>query len=77
MITMKVVKTIEVDAPNLGERIKEVRSKDKRTLTDIASAAGMSVQNWYRIEGERQVLSLEQLRRIESVLGVDFGVRFE
>ena len=72
----KVVRTIEIDVPNLGERIKGARKSDSRSVTQIAGAAGMSVQNWYRIENERQTLPENVLRLIESVLGVDFGVKF-
>jgi transcriptional regulator with XRE-family HTH domain len=73
---MKVVRTIELDVPNLGERIKDARKSDSRSVTQIAGAAGMSVQNWYRIENERQTLPENVLRMIESVLGVDLGVKF-
>ena len=68
---VKVVRTIAVDVPDLGARIREARKADKRNMTDIASAAGMSVQNWYRIEDEKQMLAEETLRKIEEVLGID------
>ncbi|MEM6434500.1 MAG: helix-turn-helix transcriptional regulator [Cyanobacteria bacterium P01_D01_bin.115] len=75
--SVKVYRTIEVDAPGLGELIKEARKNDERTLGKISAAAGMSSQNWYRIEEERQSLPEETLRLIEKVLQVDFGVSFE
>lgn len=79
--SVKVVKTIEVECPGLGDRIKEGRELAKRerglTITQVAAAAGMSVQNWYRIEKERQTLPLETLRLIEQVLGIDLGVNFD
>jgi transcriptional regulator with XRE-family HTH domain len=74
---MKVIRTIAVDVPDLGAKIKAARQSDKRGVTSIASAAGMSVQNWYRIENERQSLSEEVLRLIERVLEIDFGVDFQ
>ncbi|ABW32246.1 conserved hypothetical protein (plasmid) [Acaryochloris marina MBIC11017] len=37
----------------------------------------MSATNWYRIESEKQLLPEETLRKIESVLGVDFGIKFD
>ena len=74
---MKVVRTIAIDAPGLGDRIKAARESDRRPLLSICKALGMSPQNWYRIEKEEQTLPWETLKQIESILGVDFGVRFD
>ena len=77
---VEVVKTLKIDVPDLGARIEQAR-RDKvqsgASMTAIAAAAGMSVQNWYRIEKERQSLPVETLRLIESALGVAFGVEFD
>ncbi|MBE7384357.1 MAG: helix-turn-helix transcriptional regulator [Leptolyngbya sp. SIO1E4] len=74
---MTILKEVSTYAPGLGDRIKAARERDERPLHEIASAAGMSSQNWYRIEKERQTLPVETLRLIEQVLEVDFGVSFE
>lgn len=74
--SVRVVRTVEVEVPELGKRIREARKGDARSVTQIAAAAGMSVQNWYRIEDEKQSLPEETLRLIEAVLGVDFGINF-
>jgi transcriptional regulator with XRE-family HTH domain len=74
--SVRVVRTVEVEVPELGKRIREARKEDARSVTQIAAAAGMSVQNWYRIEDEKQSLPEETLRLIESVLGIDFGIKF-
>lgn len=76
---MKVVRTIEVEVPDLGDRIKKAREKAKatngRSLTQLAAMAGMTTANWYRIEGEKfNSLPFETLKRIESALDTDFGV---
>lgn len=73
---VKVVRTIELEVLDLGRQIKTARKADGRSVTEIAAAAGMSVQNWYRIEDERQSLPEDTLRLIEKVLGIDFGVVF-
>jgi transcriptional regulator with XRE-family HTH domain len=73
---VEVIRTIKVSAPELGKRIREARKADGRSVTQIAAAAGMSVQNWYRIEDEKQALPEDTLRLIEKVLSVDFGVSF-
>lgn len=74
---MRLIRVTEIEVEGLGDRIRKARKDDGRNLTDIASAAGMSAQNWHRIESEKQVVTEEVLRKIESVLGVDFGVSFE
>jgi len=74
--SVEVSRVQKIDVPNLGTKIKAARKADQRTLAAIAAAAGMSTQNWYRIEDERQTLPEETLRLIEQVLNVDFGVSF-
>lgn len=71
---MQIERRTLTDAPGLGKRIKEARKASPRTLKALAEAAGMHPVNWYRIEEEKQVLPIETLRKIEAVLGVDFGV---
>lgn len=79
--TVKVIRTLEIEVPNLGKKIKDARNKIKnekgKTITDLASASGMSAQNWYRIENERQTLPEETLRLMESALECSFGVSFD
>ncbi|BDA74346.1 hypothetical protein CAL7716_085120 [Calothrix sp. PCC 7716] len=73
---MKVTKTVSIEAPGLGAKIKAAREADPRSLKAICEIAGMSQMNWYRIEDEKQTLPVETLRKIEEVLGVDFGISF-
>lgn len=72
--TVRLQKTIDWEVPDLGIRIKAAREADERPVWKIAAEAGMSAQNWYRIEKEGQVLPLETLRKIETVLGRDFEI---
>ncbi len=75
---MVVRKTIDIEVPDLGERIKQARLSDPRSLTEICRQIPMSTMNWYRIEDHTtKALPIETLRKIEEVLGVDFGVRFD
>ena len=78
---VKVIRTLEVEVPSLGQKIKEARNKIKneqgKTITDLASASGMSAQNWYRIENERQTLPEETLRLMEAALECSFSVTFD
>ena len=74
---MKVVKTIEVEGPGLGEKIKQLRQADGRSLKSICKSVGMTPMNWHRIENEKQTLPLETLRRIESVFTIDLGISID
>lgn len=72
-----VQRTVEVEVFNLNLKIKEARKADSRSITELSAAAGMSAANWYRIESGEPILPESTLRKIEIVLGVDFGVRFD
>ncbi|ARV62848.1 transcriptional regulator [Nostocales cyanobacterium HT-58-2] len=77
---MKVRRIIkqEVDIPGLGERIKQAREADSRSVTEIAKACNISRNYWYQLEAEAVLggVAEDTLRKIEEVLGVDFGVKF-
>lgn len=78
LVLMKVKKVLEIEVPGLGDRIRKVREADSRSLAEICRQIPMSSMNWYRIEAEEtKALPIETLRRIEEVLGVDFGVKFD
>lgn len=69
---------MDKEVPGLGQRIKDIRKADSRSLTRLAADAGMTTANWYAIESEEiKALPIETLRRIEEVLGVDLGVHFD
>ncbi|MFB2836383.1 helix-turn-helix domain-containing protein [Floridanema evergladense] len=78
---MQVKRVVEViqDFPELGKRIKQVREKDERSLTQICREAGISRAYWYQLEAEdlRAPATEEIVRKIEAVLGVDLGVKFD
>jgi transcriptional regulator with XRE-family HTH domain len=75
---MQVKKVQVMVVPNLGKRIREARIASGLSPTEVAFHAGVSAPRLYQIEGmaETETLLLSVLRRIEAVLGVDFGVRF-
>lgn len=77
-VPVEIERVIRVKAPDIGARIKAVRERDPRSVDELAKSAGMTRANWYRIEREENVvLPEETLRKIEAVLGVDFGVKFD
>jgi transcriptional regulator with XRE-family HTH domain len=69
----------EVDAPDLGARIKKARENSGKAVTKLAKEVGVSRHYWYQLEAEAVLggMSEETLRKVESVLGVDFGVQFD
>ncbi len=72
---MKVIRTTIIEIPSLGEKIKQARENDNRSLTKICQLVGMTTSNWYRIEKEdTKALPEETLKKIEEVLGVDLRV---
>lgn len=75
-VLMKVVRKTVLEVPGLGQRIKQAREADPRSLKALAESAGMTPMNWYRIEAEEQELPEDTLRKIEQALGIDCGVKF-
>lgn len=78
-VKVKRIVKQEIDVPDLGEKIKRARESDRRSLSSLAKAAGISRNYWYQLEEEAVMGGVAEstLRKIEDVLGVDFGVRFE
>ena len=78
---VQVKRTIEVvqNFPGLGQLIKDARERDERSLTQICRAADISRSYWYQLEAEdlRAPATEEIIRKVEQVLGVDLGVRFD
>ncbi len=77
-LLMKVRKVFDVEVPGLGAKIKAAREADSRSLLSICREVDMTPMYWYKIEAEEvKALPIETLSRIETVLGVDFGVSFD
>ncbi len=73
---MRIVKGKEF--PGIGNRIKQAREDDSRTLTQLAATAGISVSYWNRIENESvKNLPIETIWGIEKALNIDLGVSFD
>lgn len=74
----RVVETV-LDFPGLGQKIRQARERDQRTLTDICRDCKLSRSYWYQLEKEdlRAPATEDVIRRIEQVLNIDLGVNFE
>ncbi len=76
--TVKVRRYQETEVPDFGERLKKTRIGDGRSVQVLATLAGISVGYWYQLEKEdREWISEEVLRSIESVLNIKFGAQFD
>ncbi len=77
-VSVQIERVMRIDAPGIGAKIKEIRERDPRPVEELAKAANMTRANWYRIEREENdVLPEPTLRKIEQVLGANFGVKFD
>ena len=78
-LQVKRVKTSVIDFPDLGQRIKEAREKDNRSLVQICKDCDISRAYWYQLEAEdmRSAVTEEIIRKIEKVLNIDLGVSFD
>jgi ribosome-binding protein aMBF1 (putative translation factor) len=74
---LKVKRTQTVEIPGLGRRIRAARERDPRSLAELCRQVDLSTMYWFQVEHEKVAsITEETLRKIEQVLGVDFGVRF-
>jgi transcriptional regulator with XRE-family HTH domain len=72
---MKIRINRTIIVKGLGRAIRKARKADVRTLKELAALIDVTTQTWDRIEREQQSISIERLRKIEEVLGKDFGVK--
>jgi transcriptional regulator with XRE-family HTH domain len=74
----RLVETV-VDVPGLGQRIREFRTNDSRSVAELCRLVGISRAYWYQLESEdlRSPVSESVVRRIEEVLGIDLDVNFD
>lgn len=69
--------SFEKEFPDLGKKIRTARQESGKTLTELAYAAGISVNHWVRIENEGVKLLPETvLRGIEKALNIDLEVSY-
>lgn len=64
------------ESPDVGERLRLVRTARRRTLREIAAEAGVSESFLSQVERGRSTASVATLRRIAVALGVSLGDLF-
>ncbi|MBC1220966.1 helix-turn-helix transcriptional regulator [Nostoc sp. UCD121] len=76
---MKIRRYTDIEISGLGGKIKQARKADGRSVEVLAGEADISRSYWHDIEAERirDALPEDTLRKIERVLGIDLGVKFD
>jgi transcriptional regulator with XRE-family HTH domain len=74
----RIVETVR-DFPGLGQKIRQARERDERSVTDLCRECGLSRSYWYQLENEdlRAPATEDVIRRIEAVLKIDLEVDFD
>ena len=74
---MKVVRSIEIDVPNLGDSIAKAIKNDGRSVQVIATYAGISDSTLYNIMKETYgQVSIDTVRSLEKVLNAQLVENF-
>jgi len=68
MVTMTVTETLQ---KRLARRVRELRRKLGLTLKVAAERAALHWRHWQKIEAGEANVTLDTLRRLGEVLGVD------
>lgn len=67
---------MEVEVQGLGQKIRDARGR--KTIKEVATLADLSRKAWHEIESEKAPAIMDAtLKRIESALGVNFGIKFD
>jgi hypothetical protein len=78
LIDMRVIRRQELNVPGLVEKIQAAMDASDQAITTICGKAGFSYQYWRSIaRAKNPSISEDKVRKLEEVLGVDFGVTFE
>jgi transcriptional regulator with XRE-family HTH domain len=76
-VKVRRIERKEVEIPDLNRRIADAQKDSGKPIAVICKMVGFSRSYWYQmINGKEEAIAEETLRKIEEVLGVDFGVSF-
>src|SRR4029434_7179069 len=62
--------SMEINAKNIGVRLKEIRRTLEQTLAEVSKATGVSISNLSKIENNQISPSFDIMKRICDGLGV-------
>ncbi len=76
LAVIKVRRVQETEIPDLSQKLKDARGDTP--LSQIARRAGITRQALQNFEsGKVGAIAYPTLKKLEQVLGVDFGVKFD
>lgn len=77
-VAMKVRRVQEIDIADLPQRIRQSREAKGLSLVGLHKASGISRLSLRRFElGDVAAIAYPTLQKLEQVLEVDFGVKFD
>jgi transcriptional regulator with XRE-family HTH domain len=76
-VKVRKIERKEIETPELPKQIAQAQKESGKPVSEICQAVGFSRTYWYQlVNGREEAIAEETLRKIEEVLGVDFGVYF-
>lgn len=78
LVKVRRIERKEIEMPELSKQIAQAQKNSGKPISEICEAVGFSRTYWYQVvNGREEAIAEETLRKIESVLGVNFGVKFD
>ena len=76
-VKVRRIERKEVEIPDLNVRIAKAQKDSGKAISTVCKMVGFSRSYWYQmVNGKEDAIAEETLRKIEEVLGVNFGVKF-
>lgn len=76
---MRVRRTIEYEAPNFANKLRQALDESPKAITDVAREIGLKgTQYLYDLmSGKRDSVTYERVKALEKALDYDFGVSLD
>lgn len=77
LIHRRITQTIKI--ADLGEKVQQAQAESGLSVSEVCRRIGISRTYWYKLINDNipEGLAEPTFRKIEEVLGVDFGVHFQ
>ncbi len=77
LIHRRITQTVKI--PDLAAKIQQAQVASGLSVSEVCRRLGISRTYWYKLVNDNipEGLAEPTLRKIEDVLGVNFGVKFE
>ncbi|MEH1786508.1 MAG: helix-turn-helix transcriptional regulator [Nostoc sp.] len=77
VVKVRRIERKEIEVPDLPKQIAQAQKKSGKPVSEICVTVGFSRTYWYQIvNGREEAIAEDTLRKIEELLDVDFGVKF-